>query len=217
LEKISATSTTIAKVTRARDSPCGATARAGRLPCGAIWVRRYHSPTWNSTNIATSAQAENQAIAPWPRGITTIAASSGPIAWPALPPTWNRDCARPYLPPEASRATRDDSGWKIDEPMPTSPAENSSIAKLCAWDSSSRPISVEPMPVASENGIGRRSVNSPTIGCSSEAVSWKVSVISPTWAKSSPKLCLNTGYSAGISDCIMSFIMCEKLSAISTG
>ncbi len=28
----------------------------------------------------------------------------------------------PCLPPEASRATRDDSGWNTDEPMPISPA-----------------------------------------------------------------------------------------------
>ena len=32
----------------------------------------------------------------------------------------------------------------------------------------------------SEYGIGRLSVTSPTIGCSSEAVSWKAKVISPT-------------------------------------
>jgi hypothetical protein len=37
---------------------------------------------------------------------------------PVLPPTWNSDCARPWRPPEASRATRDASGWKIAEPMP---------------------------------------------------------------------------------------------------
>ena len=55
----------------------------------------------------------------WPYGRTMKAASSGPIAEPALPPTWKNDWAKPCRPPEARRATRDDSGWKIDEPMPT--------------------------------------------------------------------------------------------------
>ena len=38
------------------------------------------------------------------------AASSGPMALPALPPTWKIDCARPWRPPEARRAMREDSG-----------------------------------------------------------------------------------------------------------
>ena len=46
------------------------------------------------------------------------AASSGPIAGPALPPTWKSDCARPCRPPEARRAMREDSGWKTAEPKP---------------------------------------------------------------------------------------------------
>ena len=44
------------------------------------------------------------------------AASSGPSAEPTLPPTWNSDCARPCRPPDAMRATREDSGWNTDEP-----------------------------------------------------------------------------------------------------
>ncbi len=32
------------------------------------------------------------------------------MAAPVLPPTWNRDCAIPCWPPEAMRATREDSG-----------------------------------------------------------------------------------------------------------
>ena len=43
-------------------------------------------------------------------GTTTNAASSGPIDEPRLPPTWNTDCASPCRPPDAMRATRDDSG-----------------------------------------------------------------------------------------------------------
>ncbi len=59
---------------------------------------------------------------PWPRGMTMKAASSGPSDEPALPPTWNNDCASPCRPPEAMRAMRDDSGWNTDEPIPTSAA-----------------------------------------------------------------------------------------------
>ena len=47
-----------------------------------------------------------------PRGATINAASSGPMADPVLPPTWNSDWANPCRPPEAMRATRDDSGVK---------------------------------------------------------------------------------------------------------
>jgi hypothetical protein len=72
--------------------------------------------------MASSAAPENQATLPWPRGTTMNAASSGPIAEPVLPPTWNSDWAKPCRPPEAMRATRDDSGWNTDEPTPTSAA-----------------------------------------------------------------------------------------------
>ena len=53
------------------------------------------------------------------------AASSGPTAEPALPPTWKTDCASPCRPPEAIRATREDSGWNIDDPSPISAAASS--------------------------------------------------------------------------------------------
>ena len=52
----------------------------------------------------------NQAIAGWPWGTTSTAASSGPIAEPVLPPTWKIDCAVPKRPPEPMRATREASG-----------------------------------------------------------------------------------------------------------
>ena len=54
----------------------------------------------------------------WPSGSTTKAASSGPRAEPVLPPTWKSDWAKPKRPPEAVRATRELSGWKIAEPSP---------------------------------------------------------------------------------------------------
>src|SRR5450759_3744302 len=72
--------------------------------------RLYHVLTRISTTIATSANRENHAMLRCPAGSTINAASKGPIDDPALPPTWNRDCARPCWPPEAMRATREDSG-----------------------------------------------------------------------------------------------------------
>jgi hypothetical protein len=47
------------------------------------------------------------------------------------------------------------------------------------------PKKVEAIPNGSENGCGRLSVASPIIGCRTEAVSWKVSVMSPICTKSS--------------------------------
>lgn len=74
------------------------------------------------------------------------AASSGPMAVPALPPTWKVDWARPKRPPEASRATREVSGWKVEEPTPIS-AEAARIAgKLPTKASSNTPIRVQTMP-----------------------------------------------------------------------
>jgi hypothetical protein len=121
-------------------------------------LRRYQRPTLNSTMIPSSAASENQATLPCPRGSTMKAASSGPVAEPILPPTWNSDCASPCRPPEAKRATREDSGWNTDDPMPTSDAASSSTGKLDALASSSRPVRVKPMPTASEKGCGRASV-----------------------------------------------------------
>ena len=72
--------------------------------------------------IDSSAISANQAMEPWPKVTTIAAAISGPSACPRLPPTWNSDCANPNRPPEAMRATREDSGWKIAEPRPTSAA-----------------------------------------------------------------------------------------------
>jgi hypothetical protein len=76
---------------------------------------------------------------------------------------------------------------------------------------------VNPIPTASEYGFGRRSVYAPTTGCSSDAVSWNVNVISPISANDSLYASLSTGYNAGSSAWIVSFSMCEKLSASSTG
>ena len=53
-----------------------------------------------------------------PCGITTKAASSGPIEVPKLPPSWNSDCAKPKRPPDESLASLEASGWKIDDPSP---------------------------------------------------------------------------------------------------
>ena len=63
-----------------------------------------------------------------PNGTTMKAASNGPIAWPKLPPSWNSDCASPKRPPAASRATREDSGWKTADPNAISMAPTTRIA-----------------------------------------------------------------------------------------
>jgi hypothetical protein len=48
-----------------------------------------------SSAMARSAANANHAMLACPRGTTTNAASSGPMAKPELPPTWNNDCAKP--------------------------------------------------------------------------------------------------------------------------
>ena len=49
------------------------------------------------------------------------------------------------------------------------------------------------MPTGRVYGSGCRSVTMPTTGCSSEAVSWKVSVIAPIWKKLSANSPLSSG------------------------
>ena len=78
--------------------------------------------------MPASAAKANHAMLSRPRGSTKKAASNGPSDCPKLPPTWNTDCAIPCCPPEASRAMREDLGWNIDEPMPSSAAPASSVA-----------------------------------------------------------------------------------------
>ena len=78
--------------------------------------------------MPSSAGSANHATLCWPYGTITAAATSGPIALPVLPPTWKIDCAKPWRPPDASRATRDDSGWNTAEPRPTSAAAISTVA-----------------------------------------------------------------------------------------
>src|SRR5579885_3678369 len=53
-------------------------------------------------------------------------------------------------PPEAMRATREDSGWNTEEPMPTRATANRIAPKLGAMESSTRPTSVNVMPVGRE-------------------------------------------------------------------
>ena len=132
-------------------------------------------------SIPATAATENHVRLPWPHGTTMKAASSGPRADPPLPPTWNSDWASPCRPPDASRAIRDASGWNTADPTPTSAAASRMAGKLSAADSSNRPDRVTPIPIASENGSGRRSVYSPTSGWRSDAVTWNARVMSPTW------------------------------------
>ena len=103
------------------------------------------------------------------------------------------------------RATREDSGWNTAEPMPTIATAASTIPNVGAEASSSKPPIVNVMPAASEYGFGCLSVYQPTTGCSNEAVSWEVSAIKPTCPKSSVYAFFKIGYTAGSTDCIMSF------------
>src|ERR1700719_2544485 len=105
--------------------------------------------------MATRATAENQLTLYCPLGTIINAARSGPSEVPALPPTWKIDWANPCRPPDAMRASLEASGWKMEDPMPTRAAEQRIIGKLPALDSSSKPTSVKPMPVANEYGLGR--------------------------------------------------------------
>ncbi|MCY1307540.1 hypothetical protein D9M70_574690 [compost metagenome] len=122
---------------------------AGRLIVVRRW-RTYQVLTQESTKKPMIATIENQLRLPWPKGMTMKAASSGPMALPALPPTWKSDCANPWRPPEARRAMRDDSGWKIAEPMPIRLAATSRTQKSCAFASRIRPLQVESMASGSE-------------------------------------------------------------------
>ena len=68
--------------------------------------------------------------------------------------------------------------------MPTMPTASRIAGKVGAVESNTNPISVNPMPTGSENGVGLASVYIPISGCSSEAVSCMVNVISPICPKS---------------------------------
>jgi hypothetical protein len=98
--------------------------------------------------MPTRATAANHSIEICPRCMTTKAAARGPRAEPALPPTWNSDCAKPGRIPAARRAIRDASGWKIDEPSPISATDRSTTPKLSARASSTSPLPVEAIPAA---------------------------------------------------------------------
>src|SRR3954452_10578777 len=155
LEKTSTIST--ANATRTWRPGTGARVgpRTAGGPAADAWRRPYHPPTRHSTTMAIKAARENQATLRWPRGSTTKAAASGPTADPAFPPTWKTDWASPCCPPDAIRATRDDSGWKTALPSPTMPADNSTIGKLLAAESRISPTRVNVIPAISEYGSGR--------------------------------------------------------------
>src|SRR5277367_7124091 len=92
------------------DTGLGTAARLLEPPERSRCWRLYHAPTFASTAMASRAASVNQARLACPCGMMIQAASSGPIALPALPPTWKIDCANPWRPPEARRAIREDSG-----------------------------------------------------------------------------------------------------------
>src|SRR5260370_28459075 len=77
------------------------------LGCRDLFLRN-HVPIFASSTMASSARNENHAMFACP--LMNSNASKGPMAEPAFPPTWNSDWAMPCCPPEAMRATREDSG-----------------------------------------------------------------------------------------------------------
>jgi len=110
----------------------------------------YQRPMHNNTTMPRIAASENQPRLDCPRGRMMRAARSGPTAVPKLPPTWNRDWASPNWPPEAMRATRDDSGWNTDEPTPVRAAATRITAKLSATAIRAMPARVQAMPKVNE-------------------------------------------------------------------
>ncbi len=53
------------------------------------------------------------------------------------------------------RATRDDSGWNTDDPIPMSATATRIMGKVGAIASRNMPTSVNPIPTGSEYGVGR--------------------------------------------------------------
>ena len=74
-----------------------------------------------------------------------------------------------------------------------SAAAPSTASKRGPNPSSNIPPSVNAMPVASEYGCGRRSVYAPMTGCSSDAVIWLTSVMSPICLKLRPNVNFSIG------------------------
>src|SRR3984893_15609503 len=100
------------------------------------------------------AAKENHATPVCPDARTTNEARSGLMAEPVFPPNWNRDCASPSLPPEDSLATRDPSGWKIAEPMPSIEDPISSTGKVGDAANSRTPAKVMRIPLGRKSSIG---------------------------------------------------------------
>src|SRR5271167_4897166 len=98
------------QATRRDATGMGAGVRGLERPEPSRWRLLYQSLTFHNTAIASMAASANHARLGCPFGMMIQAASSGPSALPALPPTWNIDCAKPWRPPEARRAMREDSG-----------------------------------------------------------------------------------------------------------
>src|SRR6202035_1687222 len=92
-ENSSATSTSSAILIRRElgASGCASIGAAFRVVIRGL----YQRPIRHRMTIARKAIEENQAMLGCPNGTTIMAASSGPIEVPALPPTWNTDCAKP--------------------------------------------------------------------------------------------------------------------------
>lgn len=87
------------------------------------------------------------------------------------------------------------------------------MGKLSAQPSRMRPTKVTDMPAGSDNGVGCRSVVQPMIGCRSDPMSCRISVIIPTCAKVRLKFSFRIGSTAGMIDCRPSQRRCPRLTS----
>ena len=96
---------------------CRGPARPGPVCAAARCAACQRLTQVRSTTAISGEHGEGERPKCCPNGTTTKAASSGPVDWPKLPPTWKRLWAKPCRPPEAARATREASGWKTALPI----------------------------------------------------------------------------------------------------
>ena len=98
--------------------------------------------------------SENQAMLRWPWGSTMNAASNGPSAEPALPPTWKNDCAKPCCPPEPCGRCATIPGEIPTSRCRPAPRPASSSAEGASEREQQQTGQRKPMPAASEYGRG---------------------------------------------------------------
>lgn len=171
---------TIANLTLVRTSGFNRRACAFFFTWAPLWsLRPYHLAMYIWTAMPAPATRVNQIDPNNPSGMKIHIVSIGARDWPALPPTWKMDWAKPLREPEAIWATLDPSGWKAAEPRPTKTTAISTAGYDSAKARRSMPVKVNPMPIGSSAGFGLRSANQPTTGCMMEEVKFMAKEIQP--------------------------------------